>query len=30
MSFMCWTSKSTGELGDELVRQGFDITDDPQ
>jgi hypothetical protein len=29
MSFMCWTSKSTGELGDELVREGFNITDDP-
>jgi hypothetical protein len=29
MSFMCWTSKSTGELCDELVREGFNITDDP-
>ena len=29
MSFMYFTSKSTGELGDELVREGFNITDDP-
>ena len=28
MSFMRWTSKSTGKLADELVRQGFKITDD--
>jgi hypothetical protein len=28
MSFLRWTSKSTGNLADELVRQGFKITDD--
>jgi transposase len=28
MSFMRWTSKSTGKLATELVRQGFSITDD--
>ena len=28
MSFLRWTSKSTGKLADELVRQGFKITDD--
>ena len=27
MSFLRWTSKSTGNLADELVRQGFKITD---
>ena len=28
MSFLRWTSKSTAKLADELVRQGFKITDD--
>jgi hypothetical protein len=28
MSYVRWTSKSTGKLADELVRQGFKITDD--
>jgi hypothetical protein len=28
MSYLRWTSKSTGKLADELVRQGFKITDD--
>ena len=28
MSFLRWTSKSTGHLANELVRQGFKITDD--
>jgi hypothetical protein len=28
MSFLRWTSKSTGKLADELVRQGYTITDD--
>jgi transposase len=28
MSYMRWTSKSTGKLATELVRQGFKITDD--
>jgi hypothetical protein len=28
MSFLRWTSKSTGKLADDLVRQGFQITDD--
>src|SRR5665213_2068125 len=28
MSFMRWTSKSTGKLAEDLVRQGFKITDD--
>ena len=28
MSFMRWTSKSTGKLAAELVRQGYKITDD--
>ena len=28
MSFLRWTSKSTGKLAAELVRQGFKITDD--
>ncbi len=28
MSYMRWTSKSTGKLAEELVRQGFKITDD--
>ena len=28
MSYLRWTSKSTGNLADELVRQGFKITDD--
>ena len=28
MSFMRWTSKSTGNLANDLVRQGFRITDD--
>jgi transposase len=28
MSYMRWTSKSTGNLAQELVRQGFKITDD--
>jgi hypothetical protein len=28
MSFMRWTSKSTGKLADDLVGQGFKITDD--
>ena len=28
MSFMRWTSKSTGNLAAELVRQGYKITDD--
>jgi hypothetical protein len=27
MSFLRWASKSTGKLADELVRQGFKITD---
>jgi hypothetical protein len=27
-SYLRWTSKSTGKLADELVRQGFKITDD--
>src|SRR5271170_4389236 len=29
MSYMRWTSKSTGNLATELVRQGYKITDDP-
>src|SRR5579859_2157947 len=28
MSFLRWTSKSTAKLADDLVRQGFKITDD--
>ena len=28
MSYLRWTSKSTGNLANELVRQGFKITDD--
>jgi Rhodopirellula transposase DDE domain len=28
MSYMRWTSKSTGKLASELVRQGYKITDD--
>ena len=28
MSFLRWTSRSTAKLADELVRQGFKITDD--
>jgi hypothetical protein len=28
MSFLRWTSKSTAKLADELMRQGFKITDD--
>src|SRR5271170_6882100 len=28
MSYMRWTSKSTGNLASELVRQGYKITDD--
>jgi hypothetical protein len=28
MSFLRWSSKSTGKLADDLVRQGFKITDD--
>ncbi len=28
MSFLRWTSKSTAKLADELVRQGFKVTDD--
>ncbi len=28
MSYLRWTSKSTAKLADELVRQGFKITDD--
>jgi transposase len=28
MSYLRWTSKSTGKLASELVRQGFKITDD--
>ena len=28
MSYMRWTSKSTGKLANELVRQGYKITDD--
>jgi transposase len=28
MSFLRWTSKSTGKLADDLVRQGYKITDD--
>jgi transposase len=28
MSFLRWTSKSTGNLADDLVRQGYSITDD--
>jgi transposase len=28
MSFLRWTSKSTGKLADDLMRQGFKITDD--
>jgi arginine repressor len=28
MSFLRWTSKSTAKLAEELVRQGFKITDD--
>ncbi len=28
MSYLRWTSKSTGNLASELVRQGFKITDD--
>jgi hypothetical protein len=27
-SFLRWTSKSTAKLADDLVRQGFEITDD--
>src|SRR5271155_2649879 len=28
MSYLRWTSKSTAKLADDLVRQGFTITDD--
>jgi transposase len=28
MSYLRWTSKSTGKLADELMRQGYKITDD--